>query len=678
MQNCNRIHRPRPYPNIYLNPQLSLLCRYLFSCLLLLALLLSGLLLPNLKAQAQDPNASTSQTTDPATQDGDDATPANVGPVRMVRFKLVTGAVTWRADSGIDWSPASINLPIRQGAQVYVPTGARAEVQFDDGSMMHLGGGALITFHNLYSDADGEFTQLTLKDGIVSFRLRNKFSVYQVDTPLASVKAVGPARIRIGVRDIVEVGVRYGSATVEGQQDKATIKAKGFLTIRDTTTPYTVTALPPDDTWEKWIDKRYQANSPNEAMSKQDLPPDIYLIEPDLDAYGTWNTDPTYGAVWCPHVDGNWRPYAAGSWVWVDPFGWTWVSTETWGWAPYHYGSWVHIGVGWGWVPGPAHQYWSPGVVSFFVDGGSIAWVPLCPEEIRYPPTFAIGFHGGDWSLFFSIGGCGVYYPGPNHICVARRWNTGYINRRLFLTDINHNAAHFAFVANHNGFVSNGSWVPRNAGFGGGSIASSKEFGTGHNYAPVPGNNLAAFQRGRLVGAPENGKPPSAGPANVKPTLTSLTPARSFAHVTVPANVASRPTYRAPVSQRIALNAPTRTGGGTTRPGAGTTPGTARPPVARPQPGSTEDAVIRARSSVGLPQRARSDNGQVVGSGTVAPPVPARNDNPAPRVNTPPPPNYTVREAPQRSQPRPSSGGGGGNRGGGGGGGGGGRGGKRG
>ena len=185
----------------------------------------------------------------------------------MARLKLVTGAVTWRADSGLDWSDAAINMPLRQGAQVYAPPGARADVQFDDGSIMHLGGGALATLHNLYSDADGEFTQITLKEGLASFRLKNALSVYQVDTPLASIKSVGPARIRIGVHDVIEIGVKDGSATIEGQQDKATLTAVSFLSIRDTTSPYAVTKLPPDDTWEKWVSKRDTADSAAGALS---------------------------------------------------------------------------------------------------------------------------------------------------------------------------------------------------------------------------------------------------------------------------------------------------------------------------------------------------------------------------------------------------------------------------
>src|SRR5579871_1954926 len=127
MKHGNSIHRH----GMYLNH----LCRNLF-----LALLLLGA-----KAYAQDApaNAGASQGGDTTTQNADpDADTANTGPVRMARFSLVTGSVTWRADSGLDWSPAAINLPIRQGAQVYVPVGARAEVQFDDGSVMHLGGDA--------------------------------------------------------------------------------------------------------------------------------------------------------------------------------------------------------------------------------------------------------------------------------------------------------------------------------------------------------------------------------------------------------------------------------------------------------------------------------------------------------------------------------------------------------
>lgn len=139
------------------------------------------------------------------------------GPVRLARFSFVDGNVTWRAGMELDWSEASINLPIRQGAQVYVPDGSRAELQFDDGTILRLGAGALATLQTLYSDADGAFTGIRMTEGLASLNLRHKLSVYQVDTPYASMKAVGPAKVRVGVGESVEIAVREGKATVEGR-----------------------------------------------------------------------------------------------------------------------------------------------------------------------------------------------------------------------------------------------------------------------------------------------------------------------------------------------------------------------------------------------------------------------------------------------------------------------------
>src|SRR5689334_18849284 len=63
----------------------------------------------------------------------------NDGPVRLARFSYVNGGVSWRRCDRDDWATAALNMPIRQGAEIWVPEGSRAELQFDDGSRMRLG-----------------------------------------------------------------------------------------------------------------------------------------------------------------------------------------------------------------------------------------------------------------------------------------------------------------------------------------------------------------------------------------------------------------------------------------------------------------------------------------------------------------------------------------------------------
>ena len=59
-----------------------------------------------------------------------------------------------------------------------------------------------------------EFTEFAVRDGTIALRARHERSVYQIDTPFASIDASGPARCRVDTDNGVQVGVRSGSRTV--------------------------------------------------------------------------------------------------------------------------------------------------------------------------------------------------------------------------------------------------------------------------------------------------------------------------------------------------------------------------------------------------------------------------------------------------------------------------------
>jgi hypothetical protein len=526
---------------------------------------------------------------------GQDGTDNNSGPVRMVRFSYLSGDVTWRGGADGDWSPAARNLPLRQGGQIWVSDGGRAELQFDDGSRVRLDSNTLVTLQTLYSDTNGEFTEITLNEGEVFLRLTNRYSVYQVNTPEASLKATGPGRVRVGAGDGAQFAVRRGSATIEGASGKITLQQGDYLDVVDNTTPYNVGPLPAPDAWDTWNDARDRRL---DGGGRSHLPSNIALVCDDLDANGSWHNDPQYGWVWVPRVTAvDWRPYSAGQWTWVEPFGWTWVATESWGWAPYHYGTWTRAAYGWAWCPGPSVQYWSPGVVSFCQSGTRVAWCPLAPREVVYPPAFSIGFHSGNWSLFFSIGSAAVYYPGPNNVCVARPWSSSYVNQ---VTYVNHvtNVTNINVTINRNTYVTN-NFVPANARFQGGSQVEVRNFASSRAaYQPVASNNLAVFTRGQVIGAPTGGRP-SAGPQSVPVTAQALTPSRTFqAHSPVPQAITRRPMFRAALPANVPRTASAPLQGqqfinrstASVRPAAGQPGSISRPTSNRPAnttPGST-------------------------------------------------------------------------------------------
>jgi hypothetical protein len=472
---------------------------------------------------------------------GEDGASANAGPVRMARFDYMKGGVEWRPNEGQQWSPASRNLPIRQGAQIYAPDAARSEVQFDDGSDMRLGAGAVATLVTLYSDNQGEFTEVKLTNGLATFHLTNKNSLYQIDTPTGSIKSYGPADIRVGDTSGVEIACRAGTATYNcGCGQTETLQKGQYLNETSTQAQPVVGSLPAPDQWDNFNESRDQVV----YQAPQYVPPNIGEVAGDINGSGTWQYDAQYGHVWCPRESAGWRPYSDGHWVFTDPIGWTWVGNESWGWAPYHYGTWVHADRGWGWCPGPAAQCWSPAVVDFSYYGGNVCWCPLAPGDVHY--GLSVGLNIGGIGLGFSIGQVGCYYPVAGGFCEPRPWGNAYVNRysSYNVNTINNYYGNRGFAAAWR----TTNFTPRNAHFGAGSYVAANNFarGGGSFHAMDP-KQASYFSRGKSFAMPARGSSQISGPFNVHPVASSFTPSHSFASHGPSAALLNRPVYRAPV-----------------------------------------------------------------------------------------------------------------------------------
>ncbi len=148
---------------------------------------------------------------------------------------------------------------------------------------------------------------------------------------------------------------------------------------------------------------RPTATAPRTSRSRPAYIPREVVGYQQLDPYGSWAQDPSYGAVWYPRVTvADWAPYRYGHWEWISPWGWTWIDDAPWGFAPFHYGRWAMIGSRWAWVPGrmgPRPVY-APALVAFVGGGGvnfslsigggdGIGWFPLGPGE-AWQPTYRV------------------------------------------------------------------------------------------------------------------------------------------------------------------------------------------------------------------------------------------------------------------------------------------------
>jgi hypothetical protein len=490
------------------------------------------------------------------------------GPVRLARVAFVGGSVAWRPAAAIQWADATTNLPLREGAQVWVTDGGRAEIQFDDGSVLRLGNGAVMTLQTLYSDSEGEFTEIKLNAGLATLRLRSAPSVYQLDTPLASIKATGPTEFRLGVDSGLEVAVRLGKVAVEGPQLKLMLKVGDYLDQSDVNAAVAVGHLPQEDSWDLWNDERDELLNEASRPSSLHVPPGIALVAGDLDEYGTWHNDATYGTVWSPRVsEPDWRPYHDGRWTWVAPFGWTWVATEPWGWVPYHYGTWVHLAFGWAWVPGPAQQYWCPAVVHFSEYNGQVAWCPLAPAEVRYPAPIAAGSRAANMASLFSVGQVGVYYVADRTYCVARPFSTANVNHTSGVINTPKPASTGAKTTLNSterpavarsSYLTNTGFVPVNAvRAAGGSVArNAAEFGIGSVYGNLPSGNQVYFTAGRAMAPPPFGITPVAGPVAARPTAETITPTHQFVQNVQLESAARRTVFAAPLPAQVQRDRP--------------------------------------------------------------------------------------------------------------------------
>ncbi len=310
------------------------------------------------------------------------------GAARLSRLSLIEGEVLLQRGDDEEWVAASVNTPFRPHDKLWATDGARAEVQFDDGSAVRL---AESTNLDLL-DLEPGWTHLQLTLGVANFtahsasRGRREEAFFEVDTPQAAIRADRSTKFRVDVAEdgSTEITVREGKVELSSDQEPIVVAKNQRVVIEGGDSPrYLLESAQERDEWDRWNEDRDSQLA--QARSTEHLSPNIAMGATELDTYGRWTLVPTYGWVWAPQVPAGWVPYQTGRWVWVEPWGWTWVSYEPWGWVPYHYGRWVVVAtVGWVWVPGLALEVWAPGYVRFIYGPDWVAWVPLAPGEVYY------------------------------------------------------------------------------------------------------------------------------------------------------------------------------------------------------------------------------------------------------------------------------------------------------
>lgn len=316
-------------------------------------------------------------------------------PNRVARLSIMQGSVSFEPAGENDWSQASLNYPMTSGDRLWTDKDARAELETGNVAIRMSSQTDLTT-----TSVSDNLIQLGLAEGTLRVRVyeMREGNSLEVDTPNAAMTITQAGNYRFDTfpdQNVTMVTVNSGTVQVSGNGVDETLGSNQAARLTGTNPVQMANvSVPGNDDFDSWSDQRDQKYLA--ANTRRYVSPEVPGYY-DLDANGSWDTVPQYGAVWYPTtVPPGWCPYRYGRWAWVEPWGWTWVDDAPWGFAPFHYGRWVQVGVRWGWLPGPivVAPVYGPAFVAFvggpsfsvgFSVGSVAAWFPLGPGEPFYP-----------------------------------------------------------------------------------------------------------------------------------------------------------------------------------------------------------------------------------------------------------------------------------------------------
>ena len=504
----------------------------------LVALLVVALGTATLLAQDGETSGIPNNINYPGNQPGQavPGNPSNDPPARVARIQYVAGEVSLQPGGVNDWVAASLNRPLTTSDRVWTDKNSRVELnvgsaflRMDSESSLTLTNVGNNTIQAELDQGELEVTVLHLEPG----------EVYEIDTPNLAFTVMKPGVYRFDVRPsdnqtFVTVRKGNGQATGNGTAVKVNSGEQVRFTGQGTLQHEAFAAPAPDgfDDWAQVRDKRLDG-----SQSARYVAPGVIGYQ-DLDYYGTWQTVPTYGAIWIPtSVPAGWAPYRYGHWVWVAPWGWTWVDDAPWGFAPFHYGRWVYYGGYWGWAPGPAYvgwrPYYAPALVGWvggsgwgfgvsFGIGGGCGWFPLGWGEPYYP--WYHGYRGG-WVSNTYVRNVNITNTHITNITnVTNNYyhnnlnNTHYVNRNVAGAVT---AAPKSALANGQNIAKVGMAVPR-ADLGKGQI--------------VRGADVTPTRQAMMGGQQANGRGIPPRTAFSRPVVTQNTPPARQASQSLEAN----------------------------------------------------------------------------------------------------------------------------------------------
>ena len=334
-----------------------------------------------------------------------------------VRLSFVDGQVQVSQGNQILADQALANTPLFEGTKITTSDDGKAELQFDDGSVVRISPNSSLVLGTLRKQGGMEDAELQLESGLGYFELQGDTATSHIRAQFGDsyVTTSGFTVLRISLDNLPgEVAVFSGNAHLERTNALSLDLHGGESVALNGSDPgrYNLAETIEPDSWDAWNSDRDQALTSQEASRTAATTNSSTLNSnnpawSDLDANGNWYNVPGQGYVWSPYSasSAGWDPYGCGSWMWTPRFGYIWVSCETWGYMPYSSGFWNYFdGFGWGWYPGYGSPWWNGGGWGTNIGSSPARYQP--PHRPRGGPIRP--HEGGS-----PIRGGGLYQPHP-------------------------------------------------------------------------------------------------------------------------------------------------------------------------------------------------------------------------------------------------------------------------
>ncbi len=265
-------------------------------------------------------------------------------PGRIAQLTYAEGQVSFQAAQARA-TTALPDRPLEPGDRLATAQDARVEIALDTATV-RLDERTELAVTSL----DPDTVRLGLDAGTANVTLRDLYDneTFEIATPNSVITLDRPGDYRVDVvsDDTSFLSVHGGAAQVATAGgpvrvvDNQRVRIAGRDAVANLETPR------PTDPFDDWVLER-------EVHLAQSEPPYDGTEYAELDQYGEWRDDPSYGQVWMPsYAYGGYDPFRYGYWEQAG-YSSIWIGTMPWSGYTNHAGRWMYLhGPNrWCWVP---------------------------------------------------------------------------------------------------------------------------------------------------------------------------------------------------------------------------------------------------------------------------------------------------------------------------------------